>query len=100
VGARNSVAKEKLRALCANAGIAELTTLAKTIETWWPAVRVFLQTGLTNARTEGTNRLIKHIKRTACGFRTRMNYRRRVRLHCTRQSRRMRARNLTLKGSR
>jgi transposase len=110
------IAKEELRALCATAAhggdpgevrarlwafytwcaqadIAELTTLAETIETWWPAVLVFLQTGLTNARTEGTNRLVKHIKRTACGFRNRDNYRRRVRLHCTRRSRRMPARN-------
>jgi transposase len=81
---------------CADAGIPELTTLAETIETWWPAVLVFLQTGLTNARTEGTNRLIKHVKRTACGFRNRANYRRRVRLHCTRRSRRMPARNRTV----
>jgi transposase len=80
-------------AWCADARISELTTLAETIETWWPAVLVFLQTGLTNARTEGTNRLIKHVKRSACGFRNRTNYRRRVRLHCTRRSRRMPARN-------
>jgi hypothetical protein len=44
---------------CAEAHIPELTTLAETIETWWPAIEVFLMTGLTNARTEGTNRLIK-----------------------------------------
>jgi Transposase len=44
---------------CADADIPELTTLAETIETWWPAIEVFLMTGLTNARTEGTNRLIK-----------------------------------------
>src|SRR5215207_4352630 len=50
-------------AWCADAQIPELTTLAETIETWWPAVLVFLQTGLTNARTEGTNRLIKQVKR-------------------------------------
>jgi transposase len=78
---------------CAAADIPEITTLAETIETWWPAVEVFLTTGLTNARTEGTNRLTKQIKRSACGFRNRANYRRRVRLHCTRHSRRMLARN-------
>ena len=78
---------------CADAQIPELTTLAETIETWWPAMLVFLQTGLTNARTEGTNRLIKQVKRTACGFRNRTNYRRRVRLHCTRRSRRLPAGN-------
>jgi transposase len=81
---------------CADAGIPELTTLAQTIETWWPAIEVFLTTGLTNARTEGTNRLIKQVKRAACGFRNRDNYRRRVRLHCTRRTRRLSARKPTV----
>jgi transposase len=113
------IAKEELRALCATAArgghpgeirdrlyafyrwcadaqIPELTTLAETIETWWPAIEVFLTTGLTNARTEGTNRLIKQVKRAACGFRNRDNYRRRVRLHCTRRTRRLSARNPTV----
>jgi transposase len=81
---------------CADADIPELTTLAETIETWWPAIEVFLTTGLTNARTEGTNRLIKQVKRAACGFRNRENYRRRVRLHCTRRTRRLSARNPTM----
>ena len=81
---------------CADAQIPELTTLAETIETWWPAIEVFLTTGLTNARTEGTNRLIKQVKRAACGFRNRENYRRRVRLHCTRRTRRLSARNPTV----
>jgi transposase len=81
---------------CADADIPELTTLAETIETWWPAIEVFLLTGLTNARTEGTNRLIKQVKRAACGFRNRENYRRRVRLHCTRRTRRLSARNPTV----
>lgn len=81
---------------CADADIPELTTLAETIETWWPAIEVFLTTGLTNARTEGTNRLIKQVKRAACGFRNRDNYRRRVRLHCTRQTRRLSARKPTV----
>jgi transposase len=81
---------------CADAQIPELTTLAETIETWWPAILVFLSTGLTNARTEGTNRLIKQVKRAACGFRNRENYRRRVRLHCTRHTRRLSARKPTV----
>ncbi len=81
---------------CADAAIPELTTLAETIETWWPAIEVFLTTGLTNARTEGTNRLIKQVKRAACGFRNRDNYRRRVRLHCTRRTRRLSARKPTV----
>jgi transposase len=81
---------------CADADIPELTTLAQTIETWWPAIEEFLTTGLTNARTEGTNRLIKQVKRAACGFRNRDNYRRRVRLHCTRRTRRLSARKPTV----
>jgi hypothetical protein len=48
---------------CADTDIPELHTLTATIETWWPAVAVFLATGITNARTEGTNRLVKQVKR-------------------------------------
>ncbi|MFL6116524.1 MAG: ISL3 family transposase [Catenulispora sp.] len=76
---------------CADTDIPELHTLAQTIEAWWPAVEVFLSTGITNARTEGTNRLIKQVKRAACGFRSRRNYRTRVRLLCTRSTRRIAA---------
>jgi hypothetical protein len=54
-----------------------------------------LATWITNARTEGTNRLVKAVKRAACGFRNRNNYRRRVRLHCTPRTRRASARNTT-----
>jgi transposase len=39
----------------ADADIPELTTLAEAIETWWPAIEVFLTTEITNARTERTN---------------------------------------------
>jgi transposase len=98
-GGHPSAIRDRLYAFyrwCADAHIPELTTLAETIETWWPAIEVFLTTGLTNARTEGTNRLIKQVKRAACGFRNRENYRRRVRLHCTRQTRRLSARKPTV----
>jgi transposase len=70
---------------CARADIPEITTLAETVQTWWPEVLAFLQTGITNAGTEGTNRLVKQVLRGACGFRNKHNYRMRVRLHCTRQ---------------
>jgi transposase len=46
-------------------------------------VLVFLHTQVTNARSEGFNRQVKHIKHAAYGFRNRANYRRSVRLHCT-----------------
>ena len=41
----------------------------------------FLELGVTNARTEGCNRVIKQIKRVACGFRNQANYERRIMLH-------------------
>ena len=72
---------------CADAKFPELTRLAATIETWWPAILAFLHTGLTNARTEGFNRLVKQVKRVACGFRNTENSRRRIRFHCTRAQR-------------
>ena len=49
---------------------------------------IFRETRITNAGTEGTNRLIKDAARIALGFRNLDNQRRRVRFHCTRQSRR------------
>ena len=69
---------------CATTSVPEVHTLAELIEQWWPPVLTFLETGVTNAATEGTNRLIKQVKRQACGFRNRTNYRNRVRFHCTR----------------
>lgn len=47
-----------------------------------------ITTGLSNARSEGYNRIVKHIGRIAFGFWTPENQRRRVRWACTRQSRR------------
>jgi transposase len=79
---------------CARVDVPEVTALAELIDTWWPAVLTFLETGVTNAATEGTNRLIKQVKRQACGFRNRTNYRERVRFHCTRSRERARARGL------
>lgn len=55
---------------CATADMPETTRLAGTIETWWPAIEAFLLSKITNARTEGSNRMIKQIKRVACGFRS------------------------------
>jgi transposase len=72
---------------CARSDIDELHTLATTIETWWPAIEAFIRTGITSARTEGTNRLIKQVKRSACGFRNPANAHRRIRFHCTRKHR-------------
>jgi transposase len=64
--------------------VPEVTTLARTIEARWPQILAFIDTGITNVGTEGTNRLIKDAARTAFGFRNLDNQRRRVRLHCKR----------------
>jgi transposase len=72
---------------CIDSQIPELLTLAATIDTWWPEINAFVATGITNARTEGYNRLVKQVKRVACGFRNPANSARRIRFHCTRKQR-------------
>ena len=79
---------EPFNTWCANAHTPELERLAKTIEAWWPEVLGFLQTDITNAATEATNRTVKTAARTAYGFRNLNNQRRRVRFACTRTHRR------------
>ena len=59
----------------------ETSRLATTIDTWWPAVLVALTEDVTNARTEGFNRIIKQTKRVGCGFTNMDNYRRRIMVH-------------------
>lgn len=66
---------------CARADMDETTRLATTIETWWPAIQVALTEQVTNARTEGLNRIIKQVKRVGCGFRNMDNYQRRIMAH-------------------
>lgn len=63
------------------ANMPETTRLAETVQTWWPAIEAYLRLRVTNARTEGTNRVIKQIKRTGCGYRNQDNYERRIVLH-------------------
>jgi transposase len=72
---------------CIDSQIPELLTLATTIDTWWPEINAFVTTGITNARTEGYNRLVKQVKRVGCGFRNPQNSARRIRFHCTRKQR-------------
>ena len=56
----------------------ETTRLAQTIQTWWPAILIALTEDVTNARTEGFNRIIKQTKRVGCGYRNLANYQRRI----------------------
>ena len=57
-----------------------------------------ITTGHSNARSEGYNRLAKHVGRDAFGFRNPVNHRRRIRWSCTRQQRRLSARMTGLPG--
>ncbi len=88
-GQRHDVAHRlhRCNSWCARSGLPELERLAGTIQAWWPEVLGFLQTGVTNAGTEATNRAVKTAARTAYGCNP-DNQRRRVRFACTRQHRR------------
>src|SRR5512142_2241620 len=68
------------------ADMPETTRLAETVCTWWPAVEAFLRLHVTNARTEGSNRVIKQFKRVGCGYRNQANYERRIVLHVAARS--------------
>ena len=72
---------------CIDSQIPELLALAATVDTWWPEINALGTTGITNARTEGYNRLLKQVKRVGCGFRNRDNSAHRIRFHCTRKQR-------------
>jgi transposase len=73
---------------CAACHVPEIRALAETVSAWQNEVITAIRTGLSNARSEGYNRIVKHVGRIAFGFRTPDNQRRRVRWACTRQSRR------------
>jgi len=80
-GHQTSTRRTRLLQACVDADMPETTRLAGTIEKWWPEIEGFLELGQPNARTEGYNRVIKQIKRVACGFRNQDNYERRIMLH-------------------
>lgn len=71
-------AKKRLGMAVLAADMPETTRLFETICTWWEPIEVLIVTGATNARTEAANTAIKHIKRTARGFRNEGNYRSRI----------------------
>ena len=86
---RQTVARllHRFYARCATTDLLELHRLATTIETWWPEILAFLHTGITNAGSEGTNRVIKTLARDAYGFRNPENQRLRTRTATTRRHR-------------
>jgi len=84
-----SAARYRFHAHVANhAHLPEIVVLAETVEQWWDGMETYLTTGITNAASEGNNRLIKLEARNAFGFRNRENQRLRSRCATTRRSRR------------
>ena len=82
-----------------NDDIPELLSLAKTVSRWESEIVAAVLTGITNSVSESLNRLAKLEARLAYGFRNPVNQRRRVRIACTRGTRR-RSRPVTTKKSR
>jgi transposase len=80
-----------------NDDIPELLTLARTISRWENELVSAVLTGVTNARSESLNRIAKLEARLAYSFRNPANQRRRVRMACTRSTRR--SQNTTLQRS-
>ena len=82
-----------------NDDIPELLSLARTVSRWENEIVAAVLTGITNSVSESLNRLAKLEARLAYGFRNPANQRRRVRIACTRGTRR-RSRHVTIKKSR
>jgi transposase len=72
---------------CADSGVPELERLATTIQTWWPCIEAFIHTKITNAMSEGYNRVVKLDARNAYGYRNPANQRLRTRCATTRRAR-------------
>jgi hypothetical protein len=71
----------------AASGLPEMERLATTVPAWWPEILAEITTGITNAASEGTNRLIKTDARCAFGYRNPANQRLRARCATTRRAR-------------
>lgn len=72
----------------AAADMDETWRLWDTVNAWWDEIETFIETRVTNARTEAANTSIKHIKRTGRGYRNHDHYRARILLRSARQTRR------------
>lgn len=72
---------------CAASGLPELERLAQTVSTWRNEIIAGITTGISNAGSEGHNRVIKTDARCAYGYRNPVNQRVRTRLATTRRGR-------------
>jgi transposase len=69
-----AAAKDELKALVEAAGRPETNKLYRTVCRWWTEIEVLIVTGATTGKVESNNTGIKHIKRTARGYRNPGNY--------------------------
>jgi transposase len=60
------------------ADLPEAWKLWTTLNDWWDQIEVFIQTRITNAKTEAANTSIKQIKRTGRGYRNHDHYQARI----------------------
>ena len=54
--------------------VPELVRFATTVSAWENEFLAFFEQRVTNGRTEGRNRTIKHVKRVGYGYRSTRNY--------------------------
>jgi hypothetical protein len=83
-----------------NDAIPELISLAKTVSRWENEIVAAVLVGVSNATSQSLNRLAKLEARLAYGFRNPANQRRRVRIACTRGTRRRASRTATARRRR
>ena len=69
------------------ADMAECWKLWNTITAWWTEIETFIETRVTNSRTEAANTMVKQIKRTGRGYRNHEHYQARILLRSARQTR-------------
>ena len=67
------------------ADMAETTKLMRTLDRRWDPIEVFIDTRVTNARSEAANLTCKNLKRTGRGYRNQSNYHARIMLHSAAQ---------------
>ncbi len=79
-------ARWKFLSWCADSDIPEVVRLAVTVDRWWAGIAAFLDTGHSNAKSEGINRVIKLVARNAFGFRNTEDQRLRTRCVTTRRA--------------
>ncbi|WP_437023867.1 transposase [Streptomyces sp. enrichment culture] len=86
---RHQVGHERWKFLtrCADSGIPEGVRLTVPVDRWWAEIAAFLDTGHSNAKSEGINCVIKLVARNCFGFRNAEDQRLRTRCVTTRRAR-------------